>query len=292
MAISERSSLTRIWNERFRWGVIYYFAHGPLGYACALGYERLGVPGLLAFALPPLLLMISTRQYLERSRRSVDEVRAINANLEEANRELAESRDRVHRTHLATITALSRSMEAKDDYTGGHTERVAQIAVALAKRLGFAGEELEAIEVGAVLHDIGKIGIPERILQKRGPLDPAEWEQMRKHPVISEYILSAVDLHPLVRQIVRSSHERIDGSGYPDGLVAEQIPLAARIVFVADAFDALTSDRPYRSARTTEQALQEIRAHAGSQFCPTVVGMLEEVLAPMLGSRVEAAFAV
>jgi putative nucleotidyltransferase with HDIG domain len=182
---------------------------------------------------------------------------------------------RIHRTHLATIGALSRSMEAKDYYTGGHTERVSAIASALASQLGLQGEELDAIEVGALLHDIGKIGIPEAILHKPGSLSEEEWLRVRKHPLTSDYILSEIDLHPFVRQIARSSHERIDGNGYPDGLAGDEIPLAARIVLVADAFDALTSRRPYRAALDPDAALAEIREHTGTQFCPGVVAALE-----------------
>src|SRR5205085_12522981 len=142
----------------------------------------------------------------------------------------------VRRRHLETIAALARSMEAKDYYTGGHTERVSDVAVAIAKELGMDEDEVEAVEVGALLHDIGKIGIPERILHKPGPLDEEEWKVMREHPVISEYILSEVDLSPIVLQVARSSHERIDGMGYPDRLDGDLIPLPARIVLVADAF--------------------------------------------------------
>ena len=168
-------------------------------------------------------------------------------------------------------------MEAKDDYTGGHTERVSGVAVAVARRLGYSGSDLDAVEVGALLHDIGKIGIPERILHKPGPLDEDEWKVMREHPVISEHILSGIDLSPLVLQIARSSHERMDGMGYPDGLKSDAIPLPARIVLVSDAFDALTSDRPYRRGRSVHAALEEIREHVGTQFCPRVVAALEDV---------------
>lgn len=190
------------------------------------------------------------------------------------NAALAET---VRKTHLATIAALSRSMEAKDDYTGGHTERVAEISVALGARVGLSGADLDTLEIGALLHDIGKIGIPEAILNKQGPLDDDEWEIMKQHPVISERILSEVELPSIVRDVARWGHERIDGTGYPDGLGADQIPLAARIVAVADAWDALTSDRSYRSARTTIEALHEIATNAGTQFCPQVVAALEEL---------------
>ena len=185
--------------------------------------------------------------------------------------------DEIRKTHLETIAALSRSMEAKDYYTGGHTERVSGIAVALARRLGYEGADLDAIEIGALLHDIGKIGIPERILHKPGPLDEEEWKVMKEHPVISEYILSEVDLPAIVLQIARHSHERMDGEGYPDGLVADRIPLPARIVLVADAFDALTSDRPYRRGRRPRAAMEELRAHVGTQFCPRVIEALEQL---------------
>jgi putative nucleotidyltransferase with HDIG domain len=193
--------------------------------------------------------------------------------------ETAELEEQVRRTHMATIAALSKSMEAKDFYTGGHTERVATVALALAERLGFVGEQLEAIEIGALLHDIGKIGIPERILQKPGPLDDDEWAIMKEHPVISEYILAEAGLNPIVLQVARSSHERVDGGGYPDGKAGDDIPLPARIVLVADAFDALTSDRPYRLGRSVDEAVEELRAHAGTQFCPIVVAAIERVYA-------------
>jgi putative nucleotidyltransferase with HDIG domain len=168
-------------------------------------------------------------------------------------------------------------MKAKDPSMGDHTERVAAVAVAMARRLGYRGEELHAIQVGALLHDVGKIGIPESVLHKSGQLSDEEWEVMREHPVISDYILSEMDLHPFVRQITRWSHERIDGQGYPDGLAGNEIPLPARIALVADAFDALTSDRPYRAGGSVDEALDELRAHAGSQFCPRVVDALVQV---------------
>jgi putative nucleotidyltransferase with HDIG domain len=184
---------------------------------------------------------------------------------------------------------LSRSMEVKDWETSGHTERVADIAVALARRLGYRGSDLEAIEVGALVHDIGKIGVPEQILHKPGPLDDAEWDLMKQHPVIAEYILSGIDLPPIVHEIARWSHEHVDGAGYPDGLAGNAIPLSAQIAFVADAFDAITTDRPYRRRRGTLTALQEIRAHSGTQFSREVVRALEEPAreepAPAAGGR-------
>ena len=263
MSLAERIPWTTVWFERFHWARFHFALFGPLALAATIAYEQIGVAGLVAFTLPPALMILSVRQYLERTTAAVDEIRETNL--------------RLRRAHKDTIAALSRSMEAKDLYTGGHTERVAAVAVGLARRLGFRDEELDAIEIGALLHDIGKIGIPEHVLRKPGKLNEDEWTLIKRHPLISDYILSELDLHPFVRQCARSSHERIDGMGYPDGLRGDEIPLPARIVFVADALDALTSVRPYRPSRPMLAALAEIREHTGTQFCPSVVDALEEL---------------
>jgi hypothetical protein len=263
MSLAEGIALRTLWLERFHWARYYFLLFGPLALVAESAYRLMGVQGLFAFTLPPALMLLAFRNYLERTEAAVDEVRQANV--------------RLRRAHRDTIAALSRSMEAKDLYTGGHTGRVATVAVALAERLGYDEEQLEAIEIGALLHDIGKIGIAEEILHKQGPLDDEEWAVMRTHPLVSDFILAELDLDPIVRQCARSSHERMDGRGYPDGLSGEDIPLPARIVFVADAFDAITSDRPYRRSRSTAAALAEIEASAGTQFCPSVVAALHEL---------------
>jgi putative nucleotidyltransferase with HDIG domain len=263
MSLAEGVAFGTVWRERFHWARYYFVLFGPLALVAETAYRLMSVEGLFAFTLPPALMLLAFRNYLERTEAAVDEVRRANA--------------RLRRAHRDTIAALSRSMEAKDLYTGGHTGRVAAVAVALAERLGYDAEALEAVEIGALLHDIGKIGIPEEILHKQGPLDDEEWVVMRTHPLVSDFILSELDLDPIVRQCARSSHERMDGRGYPDGLRGEEIPLPARIVFVADAYDAITSDRPYRRSRSTAAALAEIEASAGTQFCPNVVGALREL---------------
>jgi putative nucleotidyltransferase with HDIG domain len=264
MGLSEGLGFRQVWTERFHWARFHFLGYGALAFALTLAYEKMGLTGIVAFALPPLLMVISVREYVQHTRSAVDEVRTAN--------------DQMRRAHRDTIAALSRTIEAKDDYTGDHTERVAATSVAMARRLGFDGEDLHAVEIGALLHDIGKIAVPEHILLKPGPLDDGEWEVMRRHPLMSDFILAETELHPFVRQIARSSHERIDGAGYPDGLAGEEIPLPARIVFVADAFDALTSDRPYRPRRSVQAALDEVRQNAGTQFCPDAVAALERAV--------------
>ena len=165
---------------------------------------------LLARTLPPpALMMLSARRYLERTAAAVKEVRDANV--------------RLRRAHRDTIAALSRSMEAKDLYTGGHTGRVAAVSVALAEHLGYDGDALDAIEIGALLHDVGKIGIPEHILRKQGPLDDEEWVIMRTHPLVSDFILAELDLDPIVRECARSSHERMDGHGARSCEVREEV---------------------------------------------------------------------
>ena len=197
----------------------------------------------------------------------------------------------MHRSYLSTITSLARTIEAKDPYTGGHTERVAEIALTLARELGFTPTELQAVNVGALIHDIGKIGVPDSVLLKEGPLTDAEFAEIREHPKISSYIVADLELPPIVKQMVRSHHERYDGSGYPDGLLGEEIPLAARILSVADALDAMTSDRPYRDALPVDAARAEIQSKVGEQFCPKVVGALNACVKsqPQLWARLAVA---
>jgi putative nucleotidyltransferase with HDIG domain len=206
---------------------------------------------------------------LARTRAAEEEARAQKEELER-RKQLAQ------RTYLDTLAALSRSMHAGNG--NGRPEWLRKLSVELARTLGYRQEDLEAIEIGALLHDIGKSRVSERILNKPGPLTAAEWEEMRRHPVASDRMLSELEVHPFVRQIARSTHERIDGQGYPDGLAGDEIPLPARIVLVADAFDALASDRPHRPARPVSEALEELRANAGTQFCPTVLAALESLL--------------
>jgi putative nucleotidyltransferase with HDIG domain len=174
------------------------------------------------------------------------------------------------RLFLETVTALAEAVEKRDPYTGGHLQRVVAYSLLLGHALKLDTEKLENLRLGATLHDIGKIGVPDGVLLKAGPLDDAENAVMRRHPVDGAAIVSRIESLRAVVPIVRSHHERMDGSGYPDGLADDQIPLAARIVAVADTFDAMTTSRPYRKALPRETAAAEIRRVAGSHLCPRV----------------------
>jgi diguanylate cyclase (GGDEF)-like protein/putative nucleotidyltransferase with HDIG domain len=285
MGIAEGRGPIPVWRERLAWMVPHYLLFGFVAGSFVVAEAHLGAYTFAIFGIPIVALWVAEKQYLDRSRANVTELRAKNDELEAANtrmRRLLEDNQqllgRMHRSYLSTITSLARAVEAKDPYTSGHTERVARIALVLARELGFDETQLRAIEVGAIIHDIGKVGIPDEILLKPGPLDPEETREMRRHPELSSYIVADLELPAVVKQMVRSHHERFDGAGYPDGLAGEEIPLAGRILSVADALDAMTSDRPYRKAMPAEAARREIQEMAGTQFCPRVVAALMNVL--------------
>ncbi len=184
---------------------------------------------------------------------------------------LAEEFRRNQEAYYATIHSLAQALEARDAYTRGHSERVARLAVALAKAMSLPEKEISLIEHAALLHDIGKIGIRDEILNKPGSLDPEDRRAIEQHPLLGDTILEPLRFLEQVQGLVRHHHERYDGTGYPDGLAGDAIPLPARIVAVADAFDAMTSRRPYRKAMSVEHALRELQENAGTQFDPEVV---------------------
>lgn len=182
-------------------------------------------------------------------------------------------------SYLQTVLALARAMDARDSYTADHSSRMAAIARAIAGRMGCSWEEIQAIEWAALLHDIGKIGIPDHILRKSESLSDEEWEVMRRHPDIGAEIIAPVQRLTYVAPIVRSHQEKFDGSGYPRGLKGEEIPLGARILAVVDAYSAITDERVYRKARSHEDALDEIRRCAGTHFDPHVVEIFLDLMA-------------
>jgi putative nucleotidyltransferase with HDIG domain len=220
-----------------------------IGALVAVAYVDMGVLAFVLFAFPLLL----TRDAL---RRSLD----------------------LRKSRVEALRALSSSVDARDRYTYDHSNRVSRLAALLAREMGFAESSVEAIESGALLHDIGKLGVDVEILSKPGPLDSDERDAIRLHPLRSAEVVSRVELFHGAIDIVRHHHERPDGTGYPDGLKAHEIPLGARILNVADAFDAMTSDRPYRKARSTEEAVEELKRGSGKEFDPVVVEYLMKLL--------------
>lgn len=185
--------------------------------------------------------------------------------------ELKEAMQEMELLSLGTIRALADALDAKCDYTAGHSLRVSQIAVLIGRAMKLSPDELRDIELGGILHDIGKIGVPESILWKPGKLSAEEKEVMSKHPEISAQIIGDLRGLKRAREYVRHHHEFYDGSGYPDHLVGDDIPLGARIILVSDAYDAMTTDRPYRKAIGHDGAIVELKKLRDSQFDPKVV---------------------
>ena len=190
--------------------------------------------------------------------------------LQHKNRELKKA-------YRDTLNAVVNTLEARDSYTRGHTERVTLIAKSIASHLGMTDEELFSIEIGALLHDVGKIGVADAILQKAGPLNREELVQIQEHPDKGRGILSNIAYLSTAIPCVLHHHERFDGNGYPERLAGTDIPLPGRIISVADAFDAMTTDRPYRRAMPASRALAELRSFAGRQFDPRVVRSFQQV---------------
>jgi response regulator RpfG family c-di-GMP phosphodiesterase len=197
---------------------------------------------------------------------------------EQLEREELESKSRRLELKATGTSALLAALEARDGYTSRHSEEVVELSVSVARRMGLSGEEVAELEQVALLHDIGKMGVPDSILNKRGPLDEAEWELMRRHPAIGERIVRRIRGLSHLGPSIRAEHERWDGKGYPDGLSGEEIPLASRIVLACDAFHAMISDRPYRRGIGVRAAIEEMERNAGTQFCPYTVRALMNVV--------------
>ncbi|MEX2448636.1 MAG: HD-GYP domain-containing protein [Solirubrobacterales bacterium] len=192
--------------------------------------------------------------------------------------EAEDSFEALQESYLSAIKALSSALDARDRYTSDHSESVTDMVAAVGSKMGMDESGLSALRYAALFHDIGKIGIPDRILNKPGPLTEEEWVVMERHTLIGEQILAPLDFMCPALPLVRHEHERWDGYGYPDGLSGEEIPLGARIILVCDALHAMTSDRPYRAALAYEEAVDRLRAGAGTQFDPAVVETFLAVL--------------
>jgi putative nucleotidyltransferase with HDIG domain len=195
--------------------------------------------------------------------------------------ELHRSRQKLERISVATLEALVNALEAKDPYMRGHSARVADLSATIAAQLGMPDEEVEHVRVGGRLHDVGKIGTREAVLNKQGPLTPEEFEHVQQHVVIGSQILAPLPHLERIIAMVRSHHERWDGTGYPDGLRGEEIPIGARIIGAAEVYDALCSSRPYQEKLSPDQAVERIAELAGTVLDPKVF----EALAAVVGRR-------
>jgi HD-GYP domain-containing protein (c-di-GMP phosphodiesterase class II) len=232
------------------------------------------------------------RLYLERQAteaelaRKVEELERSHEQLLAYATDLGSLNSLLKATYRQTLEALGRAVDRRDGMTGGHCVRVAEYSRILGERImGSRPQELQVLEYGALLHDIGKIAVPDAILTKNGPLTEEEWHVMRQHPSLGYEILMGIGFLVDSLPIVLHHHERFDGKGYPQALAGEQIPIGARIFSAADAFDAMTADRHYRRALSLDEAMSELRRNSGTQFDPEVITVLDSVAVELYARR-------
>src|SRR5271155_2003266 len=257
IGLTEDKAISNVWTEIYLWSFPYYMVGAAIAGFVSFLNRHIGWQGSM-LVLPPIYLMYrSYRLYLGKL---------------EAEKKHAEQ---VSNLHLRTIEALALAIEAKDQTTGEHLQRVRVYAMEVGRELGLSEDETEALRAASVLHDIGKLAVPEHIISKPGKLTPDEFEKMKIHPVVGAEILKQIEFPYPVVPIVRAHHEKWDGSGYPSGLKGEAIPIGARILAAVDCLDALASDRQYRRALPLDQAMAEVTKLAGKSFDPQVVAILQ-----------------
>lgn len=270
IALSERISVRKIWKETYFWSLPYYLVGAAVVGMVSFVTKYIGWQSALVIA--PLMYWVYRSYHLYLGRLEDEKKRVeIEARQVEAEKRHVEE---MCALHLRTIEGLALAIEAKDQNTHSHLHRVRTYAVEIAKELGITGEDLDALRAGALLHDIGKLAVPDHIINKPSRLTPEEYEKIKIHPVVGAEILEKVAFPYPVAPIVRSHHEKWNGSGYPDGLRGEQIPLGARILAVVDCLDGLTSDRHYRKALPLDEAMQSILEESGISFDPAIVSIL------------------
>jgi putative nucleotidyltransferase with HDIG domain len=247
--LAQGISLWSIWKTQLKGIIATYIALAPIGFMMAMVYVTIGIWGIILFFFPLILARRSFELYTK-----------------------------MRKVYLETIRALAAAIDAKDPYTKGHSERVSETSVALAQELNLSDRDIESIEYTALLHDIGKIGITDNILGKKSSLTNKEFDKIKEHTVMGAKIIEPVDFLKSSYKAIYHHHEKYDGKGYPDGIKSEDIPILARIIAVADAYDAMGSDRPYRKKLNKDKILKELKDQSGKQFDPKVVKALISVL--------------
>ena len=270
MALEGHDRWRAVWVERFSWLLPHYVAFGAVGGAIALAYSAIGLYGLAVFLLPLLLMRKTMAAYLghtekstKKLRKAAETIRSQNVSLEQANRLLQER-------STAAMESLSATVDARDAYTAGHSRRVQQLALAIGRELGLSQAELDLLGHAALFHDIGKLAIPDSILLKPASLTADEWSLMQRHSDEGARIIDRLGFLNDAVPAIRHHHERFDGTGYPDELAGEDIPLGARIIHVADALDSMLTTRIYRAARPADEAIEELRRGCRHPVLPAV----------------------
>lgn len=271
-----------LWQRAFLW--IALVGSGSIAGLSALVAGRLGRPisaldELAGRLRPEASLLVHTRDSDQ------DELARIEAHYRQAIDELRRSRAEWETLFHETVQTLASALDQRDGYTGGHSEEVARLSDLVAERLGLSADARSTLRIAAMLHDIGKISVPDSILLKPGPLTPGETAVMRNHVNVGWRLLSRIGALRGVARIAAAHHERFDGTGYPAGLAGPEIPVEARILAAVDAFQAMVSDRVYRPAIGLRRAVEELRRGAGTQFDPSVVDVLVDIVGSRLGTR-------
>jgi diguanylate cyclase (GGDEF)-like protein/putative nucleotidyltransferase with HDIG domain len=278
IALTEEKSLREIWAETYFWSFPYYLAGAAVVGLVSLANRQVGWQSALLVLPVMYWLYRSYHLYLGRLEEEKKRVKIEKQQVEtEKHRVEAEKRhvERVSALHLRTIEALALAIDAKDHSTHMHLHRVRSYALEIAKEMGLSEQETDALRAAALLHDIGKLAVPDHIINKPGRLTPEEFAKMKIHPVVGAEILEKVEFPYAVAPIVRSHHEKWNGKGYPDGLKAEEIPIGARILSAVDCLDAIASDRQYRKARPLDEAMKTVAEEAGISFDPKVIEILQ-----------------
>ncbi len=267
ISLVSNESVVAVWRKSFLWTAPGYFTGASIS-MLLVAYLKNNFTAILLMATP--IALMTYQAFNTYATRAEEREKHII--------ELQERKNEISNLYEATIKSLALAIDAKDQYTHQHIVRVQRYAIAIAREMGISGSDMQGITFGALLHDIGKLGVPEYVLLKPGRLTPDEFEKIKKHPEIGADILSHIDFPWPVIPVVKSHHERWDGKGYPEGLAGEEIPLTARILAVADVYDAMTSSRSYRNAWPHEMVVEGIVKESGRHFDPVVVKAFEIVI--------------
>ncbi len=245
ISLSDGRNPLHVWRQNYMWNFFHILAFIPVGAIIALLYQNSGVWTIALLIIPLFLARYSFQLYLD-----------------------------MREAHINTVAALTSAIDASDPFTHGHSFRVSRYALRVGREMGLSSRDMEMLEYAGLLHDIGKIAIQNDILLKVGPLTEEEWRSLKAHPNIGADIVEQLKFLREAAEVIRSHHERPDGTGYPRGMRGEEIPLAARILNVVDAFDAMTSDRPYRKALPVERVIEELETYRGMQFDAEVTDII------------------
>src|SRR5438034_9288547 len=267
-----------VFHERFAWLLPHYVVYGFIGAVMGIGYDAVGLWALAVFAVPLLLMRKTQEAYLRHTQKSAQKLRQAAETIQTQNVSLEQANKLLRERSTAAMESLSATVDARDSYTAGHSRRVQQLALAIGRDLRLSQAELDLLGHAALFHDIGKLAIPDAILLKPASLTLEEWGLMQRHADEGARIIDRLGFLDDAVPAIRHHHERFDGTGYPDRLKGEEIPLGARIIHVADELDSMLTTRIYRAARPAAEAIGELRRAAGSQFCPRCVAALERIL--------------